>query len=145
MKRLGALRHSNDGMTVPSDGYSASHVMGSAYEVVIYTYLNHMTFTSALERDLVHCLGDHSIHICQITLQLTEAGPAGQPFTLFVPVEAYRQVAELAGDLSAGAAVLVTGKLKWTSYTAKDGSKKTNLAVLARLIKVLAPAVETST
>ena len=42
------------------------------------------------------------------------------------------------------AAVLVAGKLKWTSYTAKDGSKKTSLAVLARLIKVFAPAVETS-
>ena len=29
--------------------------------------------------------------------------------------------------------------LVWTSYTAKDGSKKSTLAVLARLIKVLAP------
>jgi len=36
--------------------------------------------------------------------------------------------------------VLVAGKLKWTSYTTTDGSKKSSLAVLARLIKVLAPA-----
>ena len=74
------------------------------------------------------------------TVRLEEAGPAGQAFKLFVPVEAYSQVAELAGDLHAGAAVLVAGKLKWTSYTAKDGSKKSTLAVLARLVKVLAPA-----
>jgi single-stranded DNA-binding protein len=70
-----------------------------------------------------------------------EAGPAGQEFRLFVPVEAYSQVAEQAGALTAGDAVLVAGKLKWTSYTAKDGSKKSTLAVLARLIKVLAPMV----
>jgi single-stranded DNA-binding protein len=49
-------------------------------------------------------------------------------------------VAEEAGDLSAGDAVLVAGKLKWTSYTAKDGSKKSSLAVLGRLVKRLAPA-----
>jgi len=47
---------------------------------------------------------------------------------------------EAAGELSAGEAVLVAGKLKWTSYTAKDGSKNTGLAVLARLIQVLALA-----
>ena len=93
----------------------------------------------------MHCLGDHSIHICQITLQLTEAGPAGQPFTLFVPTEAYRYVAELAGDLAAGTAVLVAGKLTWTSSTAKDGRKTTSLVVLTRLVKVFAPtAVETA-
>ena len=67
------------------------------------------------------------------------AGFAGQAFTLFVPVEAYSQAAELAGDLHAGDAVLVAGKLKWTSYTAKDGTKKSTLAVLARLVKRLAP------
>jgi single-stranded DNA-binding protein len=80
------------------------------------------------------------------TLRLTEVGPAGLACTLFVPVEAYGQGAELVGDLNAGAVVLVTGKLKWTSYTARDNSKKTSLAVLARVIKMLAPApVETTT
>jgi len=33
----------------------------------------------------------------------------------------------------------VSGKLKWTSWTDKSGQKRTNLAVLARLVKVLAP------
>ncbi len=72
--------------------------------------------------------------------RLVEAGPAGQAFTLFVPCEAYSQAAELAGELSAGDAVLVAGKLKWTSYTAKDGTKKSILAVLARIVKRLALA-----
>ena len=99
-----------------------------------------MTLTGTLERDPITRFADHGTQQVCFTLRLTEAGPAGHAFTLFVPVEAYSQVAELAGDLAAGAAVLVAGKLKWTSYTAKDGSKKTSLAVLARLIKVLAPA-----
>ena len=34
----------------------------------------------------------------------------------------------------------VAGKLKWTAYTARDGSKKTSLCVLARMVKRLAPA-----
>jgi hypothetical protein len=36
-------------------------------------------------------------------------------------------------------------ELKWTNYTAKDGTKKSTLAVLARLVKVLAPATVTMT
>src|SRR6266571_3397896 len=48
------------------------------------------------------------------TLKLIEPGPAGKEFKLFVPIEAYSQVAELAGDLHAGTPVLVAGKLKWT-------------------------------
>jgi single-stranded DNA-binding protein len=57
-----------------------------------------------------------------------------------VPCEAYSQAGEQAGELSAGEAVLVAGKLKWTSWTAKDGTKRTSLCVLARLVKRLAPA-----
>ena len=104
------------------------------------TDLNHVTLTGVLERDPMTRFADHGTQQVSFTLKLIEVGPAGQAFTLFVPVEAYSQVAELAGDLNAGAAVLVAGKLKWTSWTAKDGTKKSNLAVLARLIKVLAPA-----
>jgi len=104
------------------------------------TDLNHVTLTGVLERDPITRFADHGTQQVGFTLKLIEPGPAGQEFKLFVPVEAYSQVAELAGDLHAGAAVLVAGKLKWTSYTAKDGSKKTSLAVLARLVKVLAPA-----
>ena len=100
------------------------------------TDLNHITLTGVLERDPLTRFADHGTQQVHFTLRLSEVGPAGQAFTLFVPVEAYSQVAEQAGDLSAGDLVLVAGKLKWTSYTAKDGSKKSTLAVLARQIKV---------
>jgi single-stranded DNA-binding protein len=103
------------------------------------TDLNHVTLTGILECDPSVRFSDHSTQLTSFTLRLEEPGPAGQAFKLFVPVEAYKQTAELAGDLSVGAAVLVAGKLKWTSYTAKDGTKKSTLAVLARLVKVLAP------
>ena len=102
--------------------------------------LNHVTLTGILERDPITRFADHGTQQVSFTLRLTEAGPAGQAFTLFVPCEAYSQAAELAGDLNAGDAVLVAGKLKWTSYTAKDGTKKSTLAVLARIVKRLALA-----
>lgn len=102
--------------------------------------LNHVTLTGILERDPLIKFADHGTqHVC-FTIRLTEAGPAGQAFTLFVPCEAYSGAAEQTGNLNAGDAVLVHGKLKWTSWTAKDGSKKTNLCVLARMVKRLAAA-----
>jgi single-stranded DNA-binding protein len=108
-------------------------------ELSMDTDLNHITLTGVLERDPITKFADHGTQQVPFTLKVTEPGPAGQAFKLFVPIEAYSQVAEQAGDLSAGAAVLVAGKLKWTSYTAKDGSKKSTLALLARLVTVLAP------
>ena len=104
------------------------------------TDLNNVTLTGTVERDPVTRFADHGTQITGLYAQLTEAGPAGQAFTLFVPCEAYSQAAEAAGDLSAGDAVLVHGKLKWTNYTAKDGTKKSSLCVLARLVKALVPA-----
>jgi single-stranded DNA-binding protein len=101
------------------------------------TDLNHVTLTGTLERDPITRFADHGTQICQFAMRLIEVGPAGQAFKLYVPVEAYSQVAELAGDLSAGAAVLVAGKLKWTSWTDKTGQKRTNLCVLARLVRQL--------
>jgi single-stranded DNA-binding protein len=85
------------------------------------TDLNHVTLTGMLERNPITRFADHGTQQVHFTLKLTEVGPAGQAFALYVPVEAYSQVAELAGELSAGAAVLVAGKLKWTSYTANEG------------------------
>jgi single-strand DNA-binding protein len=102
--------------------------------------LNHVTLTGVIERDPITRFADHGTQQVSFTLRLTEAGPAGQAFTLFVPCEAYSQAAELAGELSAGDAVLVAGKLKWTSWTTKEGTKRTSLCVLARLVKRLAPA-----
>jgi len=101
------------------------------------TDVNHVTLTGTLERDPITRFADHGTQQVSFTLRLTEAGPAGQAFTLYVPCEVYSGAAEYAGELRAGEAVLIAGKLKWTSYTAKDGSKKTGLCVLARLMKRL--------
>ena len=103
------------------------------------TDLNNVVLTGTLERDPITRFADHGTQQVSFTLRLTEAGPAGQAFTLYVPCECYSGVAEQAGELNAGDSVLVSGKLKWTSYTAKDGTKKTSLAVLARRVRVLAP------
>jgi single-stranded DNA-binding protein len=109
------------------------------------TDLNHITLTGTLARDPITKSADHGTQQAHFTLKLTEPCPTGQAFMLFVPIKAYSQVAEAAGDLSAGDAILIAGKLKWTSWTAKDGTKKTSLAVLARLMKRLhTAAVEVS-
>ena len=102
--------------------------------------LNHVTLTGKLARDPVVKFADHGTQVTSFTVQLTEAGPTGQAFTLFVPCEAYSAVAEAAGELSVGEAVLIAGKLKWTSWTDKQGQKRTSLAVLARLVRRLAAA-----
>lgn len=83
--------------------------------------LNHVTLTGTLERDPITRFADHGTQQVGFTLRTEEAGPAGQLFKLYVPV-------------------LVAGKLKWTSWTDKNGQKRTNLCVLARLVRVLAPA-----
>ena len=100
--------------------------------------LNHVTLTGTLDRDPITRFADHGTQQVSFILRLTEAGPAGQAFTLFVPIQAYGQVGEQAAELTAGAAVLAAGKLKWTSYTTKTGERRTSLCVLARLVKVLA-------
>ena len=104
------------------------------------TDLNNVVLTGTPDRNPITRFADHGTQQVSFTLRVTEAGPAGQEFKLFVPCEAYGQAGELAGELAAGEACLVSGKLKWTSYTAKDDTKKSNLAVLARLVKRLAPA-----
>ena len=102
--------------------------------------LNHITLTGTLEREPITRFQDTATPQVSFTLRVDEAGLAGQRFKLFVPCEAYSQVGEQSGELSAGDAVLVAGKLKWTSWTAKDGTKRTSLCVLARLVKRLVPA-----
>jgi single-stranded DNA-binding protein len=79
------------------------------------TDFNHVTVTGMLERDPILRCADHGTGQVHFPLKPTEGRPAGQAFTLFAPVEAYSQVAEQAGELSAGTAVLVAGKLKLTS------------------------------
>lgn len=91
------------------------------------TDLNHCTLTGVLERDPITRFADHGTQQVSFTLRLIEAGPAWKEFKLYVPIEAYSGVAEHADELRQGDSVLVAGKLKWTSYTAKDGSKKNSL------------------
>jgi single-stranded DNA-binding protein len=93
--------------------------------------LNHVTLTGTLERDPLTRFTDHGTQQVSFMLRLIEMGPADQAFRLFTPVEAYGHAGEVAGELNAGDGVLVAGKLKWQSDTAKDGSKKSSLAVLA--------------
>ena len=104
------------------------------------TDLNHCTLTGTLERDPITRFQETGPQQVSFTLRVDEAGPSGQLFRLFVPVEAYGQAGEQAGELHAGAAVLVAGKLKWTACTDKTGQKRTSLCVLARLVRPLAPA-----
>ena len=102
--------------------------------------LNHVTLTGTLARDPITRFADTGTQQVSVTLRVDELGPAGQLFKLFVPCEAYGQAGEQAGELHAGDAVLVAGKLKWSSSTDKQGQKRTSLCVLARLVKRLAPA-----
>ena len=82
--------------------------------------LNHVTFTGTLERDPVTRFAEHGKQQVGFTLRVSDPGPSGQAFSLFVPCEVYG---------------LVAGKLKWTSWTDKSGQKRTTLAVLASLVQ----------
>jgi hypothetical protein len=104
------------------------------------TDVNHVTLTGTVERAPSTRFADHGTQQVSFPLRLEASGPAGQAFQLSVPCEAYSQMAEAAGDLNAGDAVVGTGQLPWTSDTAKEGAKKSRLAVWARLITVLVPA-----
>jgi hypothetical protein len=75
------------------------------------TDLHHCVLAGVLERAPITRFADHGTQMTGFTLKLTEPGPTGQAFRLFVPVESYSQGAEQAGDLSAGASVLVAGHL----------------------------------
>ena len=102
--------------------------------------LNHVTVTGLVSRDPRTTETDTGTPQVTFRLTCTEANATGQTFTLFVPVECYGPAADVARTLHAGESVLVSGKLKWTSWTDTHGQKRTSLCVLARLVKVLAPA-----
>ena len=101
--------------------------------------MNSVCVTGVLERDPRTKFASDGAQETSFTLRVEESGKDGTVFRTFVPVEAYGRVAEKAADLSAGDMIGVEGKLKWQSYTARDGTKKTSLCVLARLVKRLAP------
>lgn len=61
--------------------------------------------------------------------------------TTFVDVVLWRGLADAAGELNKGTAVMVSGKLRIRSYEAKDGSKGTAVEIEATdLAQVLKPA-----
>ena len=104
--------------------------------------LNSVVLTGSLRRDPITKFSDAGAQQVSFTLEVIETTTAGAPFTLWVPVECYGEAIATAGDLHTGQSVLVAGKLKYTSYTAKDGTKRSTLCVLARLVKPMTVAPE---
>ena len=108
------------------------------------TDLKHYVLTGGLERAPHHapCRPRHADD--GLYPHTHRAGLTGQECRLCVPVESYSQGAEQAGDLSAGDSVVVAGQVQFPSWTMRDSMRKTSLAVLARLMKVLTPASVTT-
>ena len=94
--------------------------------------LNHVTLTGRLKRNPISKASDTGTPLVTFTVECQETNATGTTFTLFVPCEAYGEAAEISKVLHAGDSVLVAGKLKWTSYTAKDGTKRSTLCLLTR-------------
>jgi single-stranded DNA-binding protein len=69
----------------------------------------------------------------RFTIRVDETGKDGTTFKVFVPCEAYGR----AESWEAGAFLAVEGRLKWRSYTDRDGEKKSGLCVFAREVRVL--------
>lgn len=100
---------------------------------------NSVFLTGVLEKAPFARTSDSGLPWLSFSVKVHESRASGDVFTLWVPIECYGQAAEQAQDLSAGDAVLIAGKLKWSVFVTKDGTKKSSLAVLARLVKVLQP------
>jgi single-stranded DNA-binding protein len=78
---------------------------------------------------------------CRLTVQVIEAGRAGQPFSLFVPCFVYGPGAETAAEqVNGGDVVAVDGKLSWKSTPKQDGSKL-GLCVSAFGMEVITKAI----
>ena len=98
--------------------------------------INSVHLTGVVERDPVkHHEGTPMLGF---TIRVEEVNRAsGEVFKVFVPIEVYGQGCDQAQGLRAGDAVLVAGKVKWTSWVGKDGQKKSSLAVLARMVRTM--------
>lgn len=102
---------------------------------------NVVLVSGVLERAPYTKTSDNGATLVGFSLKVTETNPAtGVSFKTYVSMEAYGSVAAVARDLSVDDACLVEGKLKFQTYTAKTGEKKSGLAILARAIRVLQPA-----
>jgi single-stranded DNA-binding protein len=97
--------------------------------------INSVHLTGTLERDPVTKTNDGSAMV-GFTLRVEEVNRAsGEIFKTFIPIEVYGQVCDRVQELRTGDTVMVAGKIKWTSWTGKDGQKKSSLAVLARMVR----------
>jgi single-stranded DNA-binding protein len=73
----------------------------------------------------------------RFTLRVKEVGKDGTLFKIYVPCEAYGRLAERAESWETGAFLAVEGRLKWRSYTDRDGEKKGKLCVFAKEVRIL--------
>lgn len=74
--------------------------------------VHHVVITGTPARNPITRCADHGTQVTNCPLRLDEPGPRGQRFKLFVPLAASGQAGEQAGELSAGEAILVAGRLK---------------------------------
>jgi single-stranded DNA-binding protein len=106
--------------------------------------LNVVALTGTLERDPALRFDSNSgTARCSGTLRCEDLGASGNPFRLYVPLEAWGKTAETLGELRAGTLIAVQGKLCWRKYTTQHGEEKGTLAVLARQVAALAPMAST--
>ena len=107
--------------------------------------INQVVVSGAIERDPVVKSAESGMMV-GFTLAVVDINrQTGQEFKTYVAVETYGQTAAEAEHFRAGDSVIVSGKLKFTSWTGKDGTKKTTLAVLARQVKGVCVAAERKT
>ena len=84
-----------------------------------------------------YCKLQQRRNIDTISLKVSQTSPTGETFKLDVPIEAYGQAAEPARGLSPDDAVRDEGRVKWQRDVTKEGTKKSDLAVLTRAGRVM--------
>jgi single-stranded DNA-binding protein len=97
--------------------------------------INEVFLFGSLARD-PQLLGESTV---AARLCVTEAGPNGQTYRTFIPLEAWGKAAESLRPLCQGQSVLIRGKLKWRAGE-RDGQKGGELVVLVWSLQVEQPA-----
>jgi single-stranded DNA-binding protein len=82
---------------------------------------------------------DTATPCCSARLCVEEMGKDGQTYKLWVPLEAWGAAAVTIGPLQEGATVAASGKLKWRSWTDREGTKQGALVVTCWHVEVLSP------
>ena len=99
--------------------------------------VNQVVITGTIERDPFIKSAESGGLSASFTVRIDERSQSGAIFKVFVQCECFGHTADEAEHLRAGDAIMVSGKLKWSSYVTKSGEKKSTLAVLARVVKQL--------